>query len=301
MSSHGYQMGGTVGFLKTLSRIVSETCPSAVYLAWEGGGSSKRRKLFAEYKLNRRPERLNRFYDDDIPDSDENRKHQIISLLQMTKYTPACQVYVADCEGDDTVAYLCRGPFKDQNKIIVSSDRDLFQLLDDKTKLYSLHKKTFVDQASVLKEFRVTTKNFALAKALCGDSSDNIPGIKGLGFKTVAKLFPFLGTEQEILLQDVFDYCNAHLEESKIYQRVIDNADDVRRNWKLVYLDGSMLSALQQANVDQVLANFSPHIDKMGLIKQLVKEGIGDFDVEGFAYAFHGIDGLEYRTTKVTK
>lgn len=296
MSSGGYQMGGCIGFLKTLRRIVMEQHPSAIYLAWEGGGSQRRRSIYSEYKMNRKPERLNRFYEDDIPDTQDNEKHQIIALLSMLKCVPACQIYVSDCEGDDVIAYLCRGPMRSTPKVIASSDKDLYQLLNADTKIYSLHKKTYVTEPDVLVEFRVRAQNFALAKALCGDPGDNVPGIKGMGFKTVARLYPFLGTEQEILLQDVIDYAAAHQEESIVHRRVVDQQNDVRRNWQLVFLDGSMLSATQAASVDHLVSTFKPRIDKMGLVRQLVKEGIGDFDVENFFYAFNGIDGLEYKT-----
>ena len=296
MSSHGYQMGGSIGFLKTLRRIVMEQQPSAIYIAWEGGGSQRRRSLYSEYKMNRKPEKLNRFYEDDIPDSDENKQHQIIALLAMLKCVPACQIYVSDCEGDDVIAYLCRGPMRGVPKVIASSDKDLYQLLNTETQIYSLHKKTYVTEPDVLIEFRVRAHNFALAKALCGDPTDNVPGIKGLGFKTVAKMYPFLGTEEEILLQDVIDYAAAHRDESIVHRRVVDQQDDLRRNWRLVYLDGSMLSATQASSIDHLVGTFQPRIDRMALVKQLVKEGIGDFDVEGFFYAFNCIDGLEYKT-----
>lgn len=289
-------MGGAVGFLKTLRRLVAELQPSAIYVAWEGGGSQRRRSIYSGYKLNRKPERLNRFYGDDIPDSQDNEKHQIFALLAMLRCVPVCQVYVSDCEGDDVVAYLSRGPMRNVPKVIVSSDKDLYQLLDDTTQVYSLHKKTYVTPADVLVEFRVNVRNFALAKALCGDPSDNVPGIKGLGFKTVSQKFPFLGTEQDILLQEVIDYAQAHRDDSVLYQRVVDQQADLKRNWKLVYLDGSMLSAIQASQVDHVVANFKPRIDKMGLVKLLVKEGIGDFDIEGFFYAFNSIDNVEYKT-----
>jgi 5'-3' exonuclease len=296
MSSHGFQMGGCIGFLKTLKRLVFEIQPSAVYVCWEGGGSSRRRKLYSEYKMNRKPEKLNRFYEDDIPDTDENKKHQIEALLRMTRCVPVCQLYVSDCEGDDLVAYLCRGPMRNVDKVIVSSDKDLYQLLDDQTKLYSLHKKTYVTKENVMEEFRVQSKHFALAKALCGDPGDNVPGIKGLGFKTVAKLFPLLGLEEDVLLQDVIDYAHTHVSESKIFQRIVEQEADVKRNWRLVFLDGGMLSALQQQAVDQRLQGFVPRSDRVGLVKQLVKEGIGDFDVQDFFYAFNGIENLQHRT-----
>lgn len=294
MSVNGYQMGGCVGFLKTLRRLVYDIAPSAVYVAWEGGGSQRRRSIYKEYKLGRRPEKLNRFYEDDIPDTEENRKHQLVALVGMLRCAPACQLYVADCEGDDVVAYLCTGPFKDSDKVIVSSDKDLYQLLDDRTRMYSLHRKTFVTKETVLEEFRVQSKHFAIAKALCGDKGDNVPGIRGVGFKTVAKLFPLLGTEDDVLLDDVIAYAHAHADESKSYRNILAQEADVRRNYRLVFLDGGMMSAHQRSIIDHTVQKHVPRADQVGLVRQLIKEGINDFDVSGFLYAFNGIDGLCY-------
>jgi DNA polymerase-1 len=283
MSSHGYQMGGCIGFLKTLKRLTNEIRPKAIYIAWEGGGSQKRRALYSEYKMNRKPEKLNRFYEDDIPDNDENKKHQIITLLSMLKHVPVCQLYISECEGDDVIAYLTTGPLKGKEKIIVSSDKDMYQLLDESTKIYNLHKKTYMGTPDVVEEFRIQPKNFAIAKALCGDVSDNIPGIKGLGFKTVTKILPFLSTESDILLEDIIKYCHSHIEESKTFSKIIENTDVIQRNWKLVHLDGHMLSHNQIMKINNLIDTFEPKMDRMALIKILVKEGIGDFDVADFA------------------
>lgn len=283
-------MGGTIGFLKTLQRLMFELQPSSVYVVWESGGSMRRRALYKEYKTNRRPSKLNRFYEDDIPDTDENRMHQVTVLLGMLKCSPVCQVYVPDCEADDVIAYLCRSTFKNDEKIIASSDKDFYQLLDEKTRAYSFHKKAYVTPADVLETFRVTSKNFALAKALCGDPSDNIPGVKGFGFKTIAKRFPVLGSDEDVILEDVFNYCRTHVDESSMYQRVLDAADDVKRNWQLVYLGTSSLSAHQVVKVNSIVSTFEPKANKMGLLRLLIKEGISDFDVDAYLYAFVGID-----------
>lgn len=290
MSAHGYQMGGCMGFMKTLGRILHEIQPAMVVVAWEGGGSQRRRSILPEYKLGRRAEKLNRFYGDDIPESEENRKHQLLTLISMLKFVPVCQVYASNCEGDDIISYLCRGPFRDRDKLIVSSDKDLYQLLNVKTQLYSLHKKKVVNEQDIFEEFRIKTHNFALAKALCGDVSDNVPGIKGWGFKTVAKKLPFLGGEQEILVQDVIDFSHSHVKESPLYKRIIESQDELRRNWKLVHLDGGMLSPDQISKIQHSIDTFEPHVDRIGFIKSLVKEGINDFDTEKFFYSFNSID-----------
>lgn len=293
VSSHGYQMGGAIGFLKTLRRIVSDIQPKAIYVVWESGGSPRRRALFKEYKMNRRPERLNRFYEDDIPDTDENRVHQNIALLAFLRCAPVCQVYVPDCEGDDVIAYLCKGPFSQETKVIASSDKDMYQLVDERTTIYNLHKKTYVTEADVLKEFRVLPENFALAKALCGDRSDNIPGVPGYGFRTCAKTLPLLSSTKGVILQDVKSYCQAHRDVSKPLNRVLEHWGEVERNWRLVYLGTSSLTASQVVKVQSAISTFEPVSDRMGLIRSLIKEGISDFDVEGFFYAFNCVPGLK--------
>lgn len=296
MSSHGYQMGGCVGFLKSLQRLCREFRPSQVYVSWEGGGSQRRRKLYPEYKANRKPAKLNRFYGDDIPDTEENKQHQLISLIGMLKFVPVCQVYVSDCEGDDIVAHLCRGPLRDRERVIVSADKDMYQLLDEKTKIYSLYKKRFVTHEDLFEEFRVKSHNFALAKCLCGDDSDNIPGVKGIGFKTVAKKFPMLGSDDTLILQDIFDFSSSHIAESTIYRRVVESESDVRRNWQLVHLDGSMLSPDQAKRVEHAVDTFQPAVNRMGLLRALIKEGISDFDAESFFYDLSCIEGLRNAT-----
>jgi hypothetical protein len=99
-----------------------------------------------------------------------------------------------------------------------------------------------------------------------------------------------------VLLQQIIDYAHTHVDESPKFQRIVEQEEDVKRNWRLVYLDGSMLSAAQQTQIDARIQNFVPRCDRMGLVKQLVKEGIGDFDVEDFFYAFHCIENLQQKT-----
>jgi DNA polymerase-1 len=291
LGANGQQMGGVVGTLKTLSRVVGEVNPVQVFIAWEGGGSTKRRAIFKEYKLGRRPEKLNRFYDEeDMPDSDENKKHQMLVLLQLLKYVPVYQLYAADCEGDDIIAYLCRGRFRDSNKVIMSSDKDMYQLLDDHTKNYNLHRKTYVTMNDVFKEYRITSRNFAIAKSICGDPSDNIPGVKGLGFKTLVKHIPFIGLEKDILLDEIFDYCHANEKDSKFLTRILQMKDDIKRNYRLIYLDNSTLNHEQENKINYILDNFHPKSNRIEFMKKLASEGIGEFDTASFYYNFNCIE-----------
>lgn len=289
MSTNGYSMGGFVGFLKTLRYLALDNQPSRIYCVWEGGGSSRRRAIMPDYKLGRRPEKLNRFYEDDIPDTEENRHHQQLTLLKAMKSIPVCQLYVPDCEGDDVIAHLCCGPLRNEDKIIVSMDKDMFQLLNDKTKVFNLQKKIFVTAEDVFRDYRITPQNFGIAKALSGDPSDNIDGIKGLGFKTACKRFPMIGLEQDVLLQEIIDYAYSHRSESKVYEQVIQEEKKLWRNWKLVQLNGSMVSYDGQRKIATVLENYEPKADRLALIKIIMEEGLGTFDVMDFLGSFTSV------------
>jgi len=108
--------------------------------------------------------------------------------------------------------------------------------------------------------------------------------VKGIGFKKVSSKIPILSGDQELILQEVFDFCQSRIDESIIYRRIVESSQDVKRNWKLVHLDGSMLSADQVSKVQHVVNTFTPRVDRMGLIRALVKEGIEGFDTESFFY-----------------
>lgn len=275
MTSNGEQCGGIIGFMKTLRRLVYEQSPSLVVIAWEGGGSTKRRAIYSEYKANRKPARLNRFYEDDIPDTEDNKVWQMAQLAKFLKRFPVCQVYVDDCEGDDVIAHLCQIQYRDRKKIIVSNDRDFYQLLDDKTSIYSPQSKRIHTQEDVKKEFfGIQPQNFALAKALCGDKSDNVPGVKGLGFKTLVSRIPLFINDAELTIDEVVAYCNVRREDAKVMKNVVESESLIRMNWRLVYLGGSTLSHDQAAKVDTILAEHTPRMDMLSFMRDLVEVGV---------------------------
>ena len=188
---NGEHVGGIVGFLYAIADHVERFKPSQVAIIWEGGGSIKKRSIFSEYKQKRRPEKLNRFYDEgELPDSIENRNHQISTLVEIIKNLPIIQVYVPDCEADDIIGYLCKYKFRNNKKLVVSSDKDFYQLLDSSTIIYSPTWKKLITKNEVIEKFKISPENFCLAKSICGDPSDNINGVKRVGFKTLAKRFP---------------------------------------------------------------------------------------------------------------
>lgn len=292
MSSHGHHAGGIVGFMNALRFLVQHVHPSVIYIAWEGGGNKRRKAIFPGYKQNRRPPKLNRYYEGEIPDSAENRVQQITALVNLLKDTPVCQIYVEDCEADDVIGYLARNRFKGKKKIIASSDRDYYQLLDEDTMMYSWTSKTLVSHHDVLNEFKISAKNFIVAKVICGDGSDNIPGVKGVGFKTLAKRFPDLASEKELSVYDIVESAKKFGPKGpKMASNIVSNIDVIERNWRLMYLDISNLAAMQVRKIDASIDTFQPKSDKLSFMRSLQKEGLLTFDAHDFFNALL-LDGL---------
>jgi DNA polymerase-1 len=292
MSRNGEPMGGVVGTLYALRQYVELMRPTDVVIAWEGGGSLRRRQLFPEYKSHRRPDRLNRFYEDDIPNTVENRDDQVRALVECLKHVPTCQVYASDCEADDVIAYMRRTHYRERHVVIISSDRDYYQLIDDNTRIFRPGKKTFVTKTDVLNEFGISPTNFPLAKALCGDPSDNIPGVKGVGFKTLARRFPSLSLDDVVELDALLSECKSAIEaraKIKVYNAIINSSELIRRNQRLVDLDGNMMGPEQRRKVDHVVQTFEPRRDKIGLIRELLRLGINDFNADEFFYTMCGL------------
>ncbi len=284
MNAQGEHIGGAVGFLASLRLNIERFKPKKVIVIWEGGGSSRRRSIYPDYKSHRRPQKLNRFYSSDIPDTVENRNKQVSFLVEILKSMPVCQMYVPDCEADDVIGYLSKYEFSDSKKIILSSDKDFYQLLDNSTIIYSPTLKDLVTSKDVLRKFGITANNFGLAKSICGDTSDNIDGIKGAGFKTLSKRFPSLSSDEDVTIQDILDSAREKMNERKnspkIFKRIVEGEDKIKRNWKLVYLDTSALSANQISQIKHSIDTFSPIRNKIKVIRMLLKEGVQDFNVD---------------------
>ena len=293
ISENGEQVGGIVGFLNFLSRFVSQYKPTDVYVVWESGGSIRKRNIFSDYKKKRKPQKLNRYYED-IPDTLENRNEQIQFLIKILDFLPVCQIYVPDCEADDVIGYLCNNKYKNNRKAIVSSDRDYYQLLNDKTLIYSPTWKKIVNFKEVLEKFKIHPENFCLAKSICGDPSDNISGIKGAGFKTIAKRYPSLCENKSLTISDIVDISKDRISNGsqiKLYKNIIDNEDIIRRNWKLTYLDVSSLSFEHVKKIEYSIDNFKSNCDKFKAIRLCLNKGIKTIDLNSLFLSFKNIGG----------
>ena len=285
-SLNGQLCGGIFGMLRNIQHLSEKFKPSKIVVVWEGGGSVRRRNIDPNYKQGRRPVRLNRSeYNKDIPDTQDNRNWQLKTLVSILYKTPVTQIYVNDCEADDVIAYLTSTKKDDIEKLIVTSDKDYYQLINDTTKIWSPNKKQIIDKEYVLEKWNVTPNNFCTTRCFSGDQSDGIKGVKGAGFKVMSKRFPELSTCKDVTINDII---NRSEEEDKngsklkLYKSIIAEAHNITKNWKLMYLDSAMISADQVKKINYQLNNKEEKINKFEIMKILNSQGLNSFDVHSF-------------------
>lgn len=282
MSQNGEPIGGIVGFLKGINLLCERYNPAGIYIVWEGGGSVRRRSIDKSYKQGRRPEKLNRFYSEDIPDTVSNRNDQITKLVALLRHTAIPQIYVSDCEADDIIARIVSTKFPDDDFIIISSDRDFFQLINGRISVWSPGSKKRWTTELVLEEYNIHPANFCAARCFIGDGSDGLKGASGVGFKSLAKRLPELGNSDSVSVTDIVTKCGLLQEQKslKLYDSIIQSKDIAKKNWKLMYLGSGNLSGTQVQKVDGILNNDPERKNKLSFIRELSRLGITNFDYD---------------------
>lgn len=280
ISENGDPVGGALGFLRSVALLASKFKPSEIVCCWEGGGSARRKQLLPEYKAGRKPLRLNRseIYGNDL-DSPENFNWQVALCVKLVTHLPMKQVYVDDCEADDVIGWLTRYKFKNEEReiVIISADQDMHQLLRPGVVQYTPVSKKLLTYEDVREKFDVSTINFVTARALIGDSSDSIPGIKGVGFKTLAKRFPMLKEEKFFSLDDIFTECSNQIESKsklKLYKNILEEKDRAKLNWQLMYLDLNGLSAEHIKKLHYRYDEYEIGKNKFKFLQTLNREGV---------------------------
>jgi len=283
ISGNGESVGGVIGFLRGLKNLIDMFGPQNVIVAWEGGGSPRRRAIDPGYKQSRRPVKLNRWYDE-IPSTVGSRNNQLNLLIQFLRFGPVQQIYVPDCEADDIIGYLTKYQFRGAEIVVATSDKDYYQLITPNVKVWSPGQKKLIDENEVLKKFGISVKNFVAARCFCGDSSDGISGAKGVGFKSLAKRIPALSSMEEMSVADIVNVATSLEANSslKLYKSIVAHADRAAINWKLMYLGTNNLSADQISRVEFQIKQSLPKPKKLDFMRLLQKNQIVNFDVNSY-------------------
>ena len=117
--------------------------------------------------------------------------------------------------------------------------------------------KEYYTEQTVIDKYKMSPKNFILHKTLLGDNSDKIKGVKGLGEKGLYKKFPEL-MERDMSLEDIFDICEVKLKDHVVYARVLQNRDEIEKNYKIMDLDNPMIDKNDEKYLDEVVSSDVP-------------------------------------------
>lgn len=176
-STNGQPTGTIYGFLRQVVNFRKQYRNSPIWVVWEGKDSLKERKAsFPDYKANR-----------DAKDGSPLFS-QIGTLRKALEDFGVHQAWEDGKEADDVIASLTRGLLKEDSNMIVSSDKDLLQLVTNKTVLMTPHKALIYDRDQVEREYGVSPERLVSFRALDGDKSDNIPGMKRFPRKKIAEM-----------------------------------------------------------------------------------------------------------------
>lgn len=295
LSTNGQPVGGIIGFLQSLQKLDRTIKPDSIVVVWDGaGGSKKRKSLVKTYKEGRKPIRLNRNIRNlEENEEAENLMWQQVRILEYLNRTPVIQLMRPEVEADDIIAYTTQlARFSDWQKVIVSSDKDFIQLCDDKTILYRPIQGEILNKNTIEEDFAISPTNFALARAMVGDKSDNLPGVSGVGLATVAKRLPFLAEEKSYLIDEVMEYCEKKIEEGakiKFYSSVLDERDIVSLNYKMMQLYSPSLSIQTAETIKSTFEEHEPEFSETEVIKMLFQDGFPQINLAELYATFRKI------------
>lgn len=281
ISQNGELIGGYKGFIKILQKLCREMRPDEIIIAWDGaGGSQKRRTINKNYKGGRKPLRLNRNVKNLTDDEQlQNKVWQQMQLMEMLNCMPFIQIVSDGIEADDVISYVVQNhKYKGWQKIIVSSDKDFFQLCDDETILYRPIQKTFINKPRIMEEFGIHPTNFAMARAIAGDGSDNLEGVRGVGLKTIAKKMQFFAKEDSVTLSELYEYCENDNTGLKVFSAILEAKDRIATNYKIMQLYSPAISIQTKNKIQYALDNFEAQFNKTEVMKMMKEDGFGEWN-----------------------
>ena len=194
---------------------------------------------------------------------------------------PVIQMVIDFVEADDIIAFGARHPYYDGwSKVIVSSDKDFFQLCSEDTCVYRPIQDKLVCEQDIIDEYKIHPNNFALARAIVGDKSDNLRGVPGAGIKTVAKRFPFLAYPEEHDCETILRNCHMASKKLKLHENIIRLESKVRNNYQVMQLKHPQISIQGRMELDYAIKKFEPQFNKMNFLKMLFEDSAGHLNFD---------------------
>src|SRR5450631_3720179 len=220
--SDGLQVNAVLGFCNMLWKLLAEMKddqPTHLAVVFDKSEKTFRTDFYPEYKAHR-------------PDAPEDLRPQFPLIREAVHAFEIPCLEQAGFEADDLIATYARLASEAKaTTTIVSSDKDLMQLVGNGVTMYDTMKDKRIGAAEVMEKFGVGPDKVIEVQALIGDSSDNVPGVPGIGVKTAAQLIGEYGDLESLLARA------SEIKQDKRRQSLIDNAEIARISKRLVTLD----------------------------------------------------------------
>ena len=217
-TSTGIPTNAVYGFIKLINKVKNEQKPDYIAVCFDHPSKNFRHQLSPVYKANRK-------------EMDEDLKKQMPIARQAVDAMKLAHFEQAGFEADDVIGTVAKKAEKEGVKVvIVTGDKDLFQLVNDNIHIWNESKNIMFDSQKVYEKYGLYPDKIVDMLALMGDNCDNVCGVKGIGEKTAVKLINTYGSVEDII-------ANADSIKGKISQAIKDGANDVLLSKKLVQLE----------------------------------------------------------------
>src|SRR6185436_427838 len=212
----GVPVGAVLGFTNMLTKLLTDLHAPFIAVVFDAARENYRNEIYADYKANR----------------DETPADLIPQFPLIREATEAFGIPALEIEGfeaDDLIATYARLAQAEGKKVvIVSSDKDLMQLVNENVRLYDPIKNRYLGREDVIEKFGVPPEKVVDVQALAGDPTDNVPGVPGIGIKTAAQLITEYGDLETLLTRA------GEIKQQKRRENLIENAELARISRKLV-------------------------------------------------------------------
>lgn len=294
-NSHANYIGGFFGFINSMCSMIRKFNPYRCIIAFDGKNSGyRRRKIYPDYKAKRHLT-SNQLHRKNVTETtaEEEREvmhNQLHRLGEYLKTLPVTILIYDNIEADDIIAYCVNTIFNDEKKysnIIVSTDKDYLQLASANTSIWSPIKQILYGPREIRDEYNVSVDNFINYKIICGDTSDNITGVKGIGSKSIEKYYPILRECKYIDIDGIIDYAKDKIIDVKkpkiAYTRMIENRDILYRNYDLMQLKNPQISTQIKMAIRNCVLNTSiQQLDSVQLKQYFIEDDLASVLDEEF-------------------
>ncbi len=228
----GHPTNATFGFTRILLKLLKEKAPTHAAVLFDVKGPTFRHDMYKEYKANRPP----------MP---EELAVQIPDIKRMIRALNIPIVEKPGFEADDLTGTLARTAQEDGFQVVmVTGDKDFIQLITDDCTLWDPMKDTITDIEAVRTDKGIEPLQFIDVLGLAGDTSDNIPGVKGVGPKTAIKLIADHGS-----IDGIYDNLDTLVKRKKLHENLTTSKE-------IVYLSRDLATIAQDVNLEQRAADF---------------------------------------------